>query len=303
MLTPELHARLERTLGKRIVQATPRAGGYTLALRLRLELADGSTVFAKIATTPYLVDCVRREAVVYQALGTRSYLAEFLGWDDHPTQPFLLLEDLSVAHWPPPWNASRVDAVLAALAEVRQTPLPPQTPSLEKEAETLRKWGTVAADPLPFLSLGLCDSAWLEQALPVLLAAEKQLVLTGASLVHLDIRSDNLCFVGERAVLVDWNWSSVGNPDADIACWLPSLHSEGGPLPETVLPDAAPWAAALAGFFGSHAGLPPPEGAPTVRTVQRTQLESALPWAVRALGLPTPRSNRVAGAGEETMRP
>ena len=288
LLSPELQARLERVLGQRIVNATRRRGGYTLALRMRLELTDGSFVFAKVATTPYLVACVRREAVVYEALGSQPYLAGYRGWADDDEQPFLLLEDLSEAHWPPPWSPERVEAVLTALSQVRSTPLPPDTPSLEKEGSSLRQWGTVAADPAPFLSLGLCREAWLESALPSLLAAEKQLELTGGSLVHLDIRSDNLCFVGNRAVIVDWNWTSVGSGEADIACWLPSLHSEGGPLPETILPSAASWAAALAGFFGAQAGLPPPEGAPTVRTVQRTQLECALPWAARALGLPTP---------------
>lgn len=288
LLSPELRARLEEALGRRIVGATRRTGGYSLALRLRLELADGTFVFAKVATTEPTANWLRREVVVYEALGSQPFLAEFRGWGDHPDQPFLLLEDLSEAHWPPPWTSARIDSVLAALAAVRIAPLPPNTPPLEAERPVLTRWAELAAAPEPFLSLGLCSAAWLEHALPSLLTAESQLALSGESLVHLDIRSDNLCFVGERAVMVDWNWSCVGNPDADLACWLPSLHSEGGPLPETLLPDAAPWAAALAGFFGCQAGLPPPEGAPTVRTVQRTQLESALPWAARALGLPAP---------------
>ncbi len=288
MLTPELQARLERVLGQRVVNATRRKGGYSLALRLRLELANGRFVFAKIATTEDTVRWLRREAVVYEHLGTQSFLAEFLGWDDDPDQPFLVLEDLSKAHWPPPWTPARVDAVLMALSDVRRAPLPPQTPTLEAERAVLTRWAAIANDPAPFLSLRLCSAAWLERALPTLLAAENALDLDGTDFIHLDVRSDNLCFVGERAIIVDWNWSSVGNGDADIACWLPSLHSEAGPLPEAILPDATPWAAALAGFFGSMAGLPPPDGAPTVRTVQRTQLESALPWAVRALGLPNP---------------
>ncbi|WP_394795098.1 aminoglycoside phosphotransferase family protein [Armatimonas sp.] len=286
MLTSELKARLECVLGQRIVNITRRIGGYSLALRLRLELADGRLVFAKVATTEPTARWLRREVVVYEALGSQKFLAEFLGWADDSTEPFLLLEDLSEAHWPPPWTTARVDVVLTALSEVRRAPLPPQTPALEAERAVLTRWASIADDPAPFLSLGLCSAGWLENALPTLLAAEQTLNLDGTDFLHLDVRSDNLCFIGERAVIVDWNWSSVGNGEADIACWLPSLHSEGGPLPETILPAATPWAAALAGFFGSMAGLPPPEGAPTVRTVQRTQLESALPWVVRALGLP-----------------
>jgi hypothetical protein len=104
MLTQELQARLEWVLGQRIVTATRRSGGYSLALRFRLELANGNFAFAKVATTEDTALWLRREAVVYEHLGTQSFLAEFLGWDDDPNQPFLLLEDPSEAHWPPPWT-------------------------------------------------------------------------------------------------------------------------------------------------------------------------------------------------------
>jgi hypothetical protein len=38
-----------------------------------------------------------------------------------------------------------------------------------------------------------------------------------------------------RAILVDWNWTRIGNGFFDVAGWLPSLHADGGPLPEAVL--------------------------------------------------------------------
>ncbi|WP_395094789.1 aminoglycoside phosphotransferase family protein [Armatimonas sp.] len=233
MLTSELKARLECALGQRIVNITRRSGGYSLALRLRLELADGRFVFAKVATTEPTARWLRREVVVYEHLGSQNFLAEFLGWDDHPTEPLLLLEDLSGAHWPPPWSMERIDSVLAALEQVRQAPIPQGTPTLESERATLSRWADIAADPAPFLSVGLCSVGWLEKALPEFLEVEKALVLEGDDFLHLDVRSDNLCFVGNRAVIVDWNWSCVGNGEADIACWLPSLHAEGGPLPES----------------------------------------------------------------------
>lgn len=110
--------------------------------------------------------------------------------------------------------------------------------------------------------------------------------IAGESLLHLDVRSDNICLVERGAVLVDWNWAHVGNPDLDLAFWLPSLAAEGGPQPDEVLPAEGGFAAAVAGFFGSRAGLPPPPTAPTVRAVQLAQLRVALPWAARALDLP-----------------
>jgi aminoglycoside phosphotransferase (APT) family kinase protein len=112
------------------------------------------------------------------------------------------------------------------------------------------------------------------------------LCLHGEALTHCDVRSDNLCFLGDRVVLVDWNLTRQGHPSADLASWLPSLETEGGPAPETILPQGAPFAALLSGYFASRAGRPIIPDAPLVRKVQLEQLHSALPWAVRALGLP-----------------
>ena len=75
----------------------------------------------------------------------------------------------------------------------------------------------------------------------------------------------------------------------DVAFWLPSLTLEGGPEPDEIArayPAAATLAPIVAGYFAATAGLPPPAGAPTVRSFQLAQLEVALPWAVRVLELP-----------------
>jgi aminoglycoside phosphotransferase (APT) family kinase protein len=107
--------------------------------------------------------------------------------------------------------------------------------------------------------------------------------------MHFDVRSDNLCIRDGRAILVDWNFACVGNPLADVACWLPSLHAEGGPAPDEILSEgAAELAALLAGYFASHAARPEIPEAPHVRTLQLRQARTALPWAARALGLPPP---------------
>ena len=100
---------------------------------------------------------------------------------------------------------------------------------------------------------------------------------------HLDVRSDNLCFRDGRAVLVDWNWTSLANPAVDIAAWLPSLRVEGGPPPWEVLPDGLGLVAFVSGVWAGVVGLPPPETAPTVRDVQRRQLAVALDWIDRQL--------------------
>jgi Ser/Thr protein kinase RdoA (MazF antagonist) len=153
----------------------------------------------------------------------------------------------------------------------------------------LTSWPDLADDPGPLLSAGLCSPAWLERALPAMVEAERAAPLEGRASLHMDVRSDNLCFRGTRALFVDWNWMTEGNPAFDVAAWLPSLQLEGGPRPETVMPTCPPgFAALLAGYFCSHAALPTIPQAPHVRGLQLAQARTALPWAARLLGLPPP---------------
>jgi hypothetical protein len=281
--------RLERRLGRTVVDRRDARGGYTVARRLVLRLSDGSTVFAKVATNEETARALRAERVVYEAV-RGPFLPRLLGFDDDGgSNPILVLEDLSAAQWPPPWGRGAVEAARDALAVIAATPAPASLPSLEAEGPLMRGWPRVDADPAPFLSLRLASRAWLDRALPVLRAGAERVVLGGEALVHADVRSDNLCFVDGRAVLVDWNWASRGNPRVDVAFWLPSLAYEGGPPPEAVLPRSGDEAALVSGYFASQAGLPPPTPSMVrVRGLQRAQLATALPWAARTNGLPPP---------------
>ena len=207
-----------------------------------------------------------------------------LGWEDDGDRPILILEDLSEAVWPPPWTQALVHRVQAMLAKMRTT----QTPNglLPVERESLRGWSIVAEDTSSFLGLGLCSLEWLDKVLPALLSAEREAPLEGDDFVHLDVRSDNLCFSGDRTLLVDWNLACRGNGLLDVAAWLPSLRAEGGPEPEEVSLEVSQFAGLISGYFAARAGEPIIEDAPRVRQVQLEQLRTALPWAVRALDLP-----------------
>jgi hypothetical protein len=280
-----IEERVARLLGSPVRTLERIEGrGYSVSYRAVVELEDGRTAFVKAGAEPVTSDFVREEIRFYGAVEA-PFMPAFLGADeDEP--PLLVLEDLSAGRWPPPWTEEAVDAVRAALAAVAATPPPESLDPIEDEREWLcGGWAEIERDPMPFLSLGLCSAEWLEDALPTLRAAAESAPIEGEALIHIDVRSDNICLLERGAVLVDWNNACVGNPDLDVACWLPSLQLEGGPPPEQILPGASGFAAALAGFFGSRAGVPPPETAPYVRPLQLAQLEVALPWAVRELGL------------------
>jgi hypothetical protein len=279
----ELDERIERALGSAAVRYEPRAGGYSTADRYAVTLADGRRVFVKSADAPNLAGWLRREHEVYASL-SGSFIPALAGWDDDGTRPLLAIEDLSHGDWTPHWDAVRVEAVLAALHELGESAPPPNTPpARETFPELWDRWRVVERDPEPFLSTGLREGAWLERSLPAILAAAESAPVEGDRVCHLDVRSDNLCFLDGRAVLVDWNWTSLANPALDIAAWLPSVRVEGGPPPWELLPDAGALAAFVAGVWAAVAGLPPPETAPTVRRVQRDQLAVALDWLDRDL--------------------
>ena len=261
-------------------------GGYARNFeRWSVELADGRRVFVKLALDEDAAEWLRSEHRVYAAVDA-SFLAGLVGWHDRE-RTLLVLEDLSHAHWPPPWRDGEIDAVLGTLEAVAATPPPAGTPALEELQDWLDGWSMVAADPEPLLSTGLCSREWLDHALPLLRQAFADCELSGGDFLHLDVRSDNLCLDDGRVVLVDWNHAHVGNGLLDVVAWLPSLRLEGGPEPWELVPDSGGFATVMAGFFAARAGLPAPPTAPDVRGFQLRQAEVALPWAAQELGLNT----------------
>ena len=280
--SPELAARAASVLGW-----TPRAwrrveGGYTPAARF-VGAAGTGRCFLKVATEPQTAAMLRQEARAYRTI-SGAFMPRFLGWEDHPTTPLLLIEDLSHATWPPPWTRRQIDQVLEQMAAVHG-----QTADLPAFAavngRTVGGWSAVAAAPAPFLSLKLTSSEWLAKALPRLVEAEAACATDGDALTHFDLRSDNICITGAGAKFIDWSAACLGNPDLDLGAWLPSLELEGGPAPEALLPGAPAVAAWISGYFAARAGLPVIPNAPRVRAAQLAQLRPALSWAVRALAL------------------
>lgn len=276
---------IEDALRGRIVAVRPiSGGGYTPALRRRLDLADGRQVFLKAPGNALTAEWLRREQEIYSAL-KGEFMPTVLGMGRGDV-PWLALEFLP-SGWPPPWTEEAIAAVHASLAALHGVPAPAGIAPLPADAAYLTGWSTVAAGPAPFLSTGVCDEGWLTRHLPALLEASGSGAAAGTSVLHLDVRSDNVCVTARGAMLVDWNWVALGNPQLDVAFWLPSLTLETGRPPDTAGLDPR-IVAMVAGFFAAFAGEPAIPDAPKVRDFQRAQLQVALPWAARALGLPEP---------------
>ncbi len=102
--------------------------------------------------------------------------------------------------------------------------------------------------------------------------------MAGSTLLHCDVRSDNLLVTKSGVVFVDWPHACVGAPAFDLVAWAPSVTLEGGPLPEELLAlsesasavDPAVLAvlvAAFSGFLVAHSLRPPPPGLPDAAAV------------------------------------
>lgn len=293
-MNTRLKAIAASVLDSPVVSWTPaNARGCTANERWIVCLDDGRSAFLKAAVDENTAIWLRSEHQIYSHV-SGDFMPQFLGWHDDEL-PVLFIEDLSACHWPPPWTNAQIEAVRDALHQLAATPVAdalqstlPRMEEYHKGKAGLPGWKDVAANTQPFLGLNFCSASWLEKCLPILMAAASAAQLRGESLVHNDIRSDNLCFRDGQAILVDWNWARIGNPLFDVAAWLPSLHSEGGPRPEDVMPHGATEIASfMSGYWASQAGRPPYPNAPRVRPLQLQCLKSALPWAVRALNLPS----------------
>jgi aminoglycoside phosphotransferase (APT) family kinase protein len=274
-------------LGARPLALEPiGGGGYTQSATWRAETPGGAS-FVKQAEEAGSLAMLRREALVYSSV-SGSFLPAYVGFADSGERAMLAIEFLDNVVWPPPYPAdvTPLFSAIEALADA----VPPA--GLPTQQQPISRWKRVAADPAPFLSLGLCSRAWLERALPALLAAEREAVYEGEHLVHNDIYSGNVAFTARGAVLVDWGAAVKGSRWIDTAFAVLSVRVEGAVLPAVELPGEGDFAASLAGHFAVEALTPLPAWArpdSTLREDMAGDLAHALRWAAETLELPTLR--------------
>ncbi|WP_235734791.1 hypothetical protein [Nocardioides alcanivorans] len=113
--------------------------------------------------------------------------------------------------------------------------------------------------------------------------------LTGHTLVHSDVRDDNVLLGRDgRALLCDWNWAAVGPDWFDSLCLLISARGDGvdveqviqdRPLLRNADPELLDVAlAVLTGYFLAMASDAVPSNSPWLRAAQAWQGEVAWQW-------------------------
>lgn len=297
-LPPDVRRRLEARLGSAVVEARTQAGGFSPGVASRLLLADGRRLFVKAvgpAPNPHTAGMHRREGEVAARL-PRATPAPRLHWiDDEDGWVALCFDDVDGRQPALPWRDGELRRVLDMVVSLSDvlTPSPisatPFAHELESSFDCFRGLAAGNADVSPEAlhqvepwvlrnldRLALLEGSWQEAA-------------AGASLLHSDLRADNLLLTEDRVVVVDWPHVSVGAPWIDLLGMLPSIAMQGGPEPADVF-DAHPVArgaepdavdavlCALAGYFAVNALRAAPPGLPTLRPFQQAQGEQAVRW-------------------------
>jgi Ser/Thr protein kinase RdoA (MazF antagonist) len=213
---------------------------------------------------------------------------------DRPPWIALILQDIAGRQPQLPWQTAELQQVVAALDQLADalTPTPVPAPAVgERLGAEFTGWRTLATspgrdhlDPWSHVHLGqLADleATWADHA-------------AGDTLLHADIRADNLLLTGQGAMVVDWPWACRGAAFTDLVLFAPSVALQGGPPPAELIASsrsggaASPHAVtalvcALAGYLTETSLRPPPPGLPTIRAFQAAHATIARQWLAECL--------------------
>jgi aminoglycoside phosphotransferase (APT) family kinase protein len=294
-----VRAAIEERLGSRVAEARNQLGGFSPGIAARVRTENGARIFLKALSpeqNPDSPDVHRREAAIATALPPEAPVSRFLWMHDEGPGGWVVLafEDVD-GHLPAlPWHRDELERVVAAIAEMHAalTPSPLDLlPVGQKLAGQFNGWKHLRGDE-PGLD------AWSRRHLDTLtrLEAEAPRAAVGNTLLHFDLRADNILLTPDRVVIVDWPGAAVGAAWVDVIGMAPSVALEGGPEPAEFFAMYPGAGAAdprqvdaiittFAGFFVYNALQPAPPGLPTLRAFQAAQGEIACRWLAQRLGL------------------
>jgi aminoglycoside phosphotransferase (APT) family kinase protein len=283
-LPDHIRSAVEARAGAAVVDARDQRGGFSPGVAARLLLDDGGRVFVKAVTPSINADTAalhRGEARTLAALPPGLPVPRLLWTYDDGDWIVLGIEDVEGQSPSLPWRRDELDRVVAAVTAmaVTLTPAPDGFPGVGDDIFT--GWRTLAADPPadlgPWEARNLGRLAALEATWPSYAAGE--------TLLHFDLRSDNLILDGDGGVhVVDWAHACTGPAWADLAILLTEVEDPGadeilaGAPPEGV---AALWCA-FAGLLSERCRRPAPPGLPTIRAFQRAYARSLIDRLARS---------------------
>ena len=282
--------------------AEDQPGGFSPGMAARVRCADGTRWFVKAATSEVNPDTPKLHRQESKVLAGLDRLVVV----DHLPVPrlrgtaesgpwFALVADEVVGHQPElPWRPDDLDRVLTVLDQLAAdlTPAPVAVPAIgDYLGSDFNGWRALAQTP----DDDRIDP-WARKRLPELAALEATWTFhtAGETLLHTDLRADNMLLTADGVVVVDWPHACLGAAFVDLVFFAPSVAMQGGPEPATLLAGSsigrsvstealAAVVCALAGYFTHRSLQPAPPGLPNVRAFQAAQGDVARRWLATLL--------------------
>ncbi len=275
---------IEEITGQRVTKVRDARGetrGLSPAIKRVIEFADDTSAFAKVANRPRICEALDHEIEVYDEFQA-PFMPTKVGHAVCSEGTILLLENLENAKWPPPWTDEQVTAVGQMLADLAAVSAPEWLTWMDGTTYgSDDTWAVVRANLASLVSLEIASSDWLDKNLRRISEAAKLAPTVGTTLVHMDVRSDNICFTQRGPVLLDWASTRLGHHRLDHHHFAVTLYTETGTISPELRNDVAPLhVAAMAGRVcraatEMHSKVAPSEQMSRVRELAASRLRLA----------------------------
>lgn len=291
-LPRHVRALVERRCGSPVASAHSQGGGFTPGFASVLVCEDGSRHFVKAASVQaqrLFAESYRAEARKLAALPAGVPAAR-LEWFSDEDWVVLGLEYVEGRAPRRPWRRSELDRCLAAVSQMSRdlTPVPDGL-ALDTFAEEFAGF----SGAWEHMRATRPDLPHLDEAAD--LAAGFAAATAGDTLVHTDLRDDNLILgVDGRVWMCDWNWPVRGAAWLDTLTVLIQPRGDGLDV-ESVLAtheltrdvradDVDRVLALLAGYFFRQGDEPVPATSPYLRQHQQWYAEVTWDWLAERRG-------------------
>jgi aminoglycoside phosphotransferase (APT) family kinase protein len=304
-LPASVRALIAEKVGSPVVRAENQPGGFSPGVAARCVLADGRRCFIKAVSPDQNPDSprmYREEAAIAGRLPAHLPVPRLQIAIDDGWWIILVFDEVDGSPPPTPWTMATVATAFSALDGLTRAATPCPLEDLPGVADRHREsFGHLRRIAGGDAAVDRVDE-WTRRHLDLLaeLEAEWEAASVGASLLHTDVRADNLLVRADgMTVFVDWPNASVGAGWIDKLFFMPSVGLDGGPSPSEVEARLQPLAgtdsdavnrvlAALTGYFTVRGTDPDPPGLPTLRAFQRAQGAISRAWLASRLRLDPP---------------
>lgn len=293
---------VESVLGFAVVSSTSVQVGFSPGVAAVVSGASGQRAFVKAVSSEVSVSSagMHRDEARFAALLPSG--PRLLGVYDDGTWVALAFEEVAGRTPHVPWTAADLEAAIDVLDRQALVLAPASLPPIaEALRDELDGFAQLSAAPdgvegweLRHLdALASLESTWLSAA-------------SGDRWLHNDARGDNMIIRPDgSAVLIDWPWSTAGNPAFDAIGFIPAAVRDGAGLASldvgarceelfarfavashATAAQVDAMVCSFAGFMQHHRRLPALPALPGIREFQASQGDVAMAWLQHRLGWP-----------------